>query len=79
MGIREDTHVNAATQQYSWLGSIFYAGYLVAEFPMTYLLKKLPIGKLTSANVIVWGVVLTMHVACTSWAGLMTVRALLGL
>jgi len=31
MGIREDTHLNNASQQYSWASSIFYAGYILWE------------------------------------------------
>jgi hypothetical protein len=31
MGIRTDTHLDDQSQQYSWVGSIFYAGYLLWE------------------------------------------------
>ena len=31
MGIREDTHLDANSQQYSWVSSIFYAGYIFWE------------------------------------------------
>ncbi|KAF7555617.1 hypothetical protein G7046_g6519 [Stylonectria norvegica] len=31
MGIREDTHLNALSQEYSWASSIFYAGYILWE------------------------------------------------
>ena len=36
-------------QDYSWLGSIFYFGYLVAQYPAGYLLQRLPIGKFLGA------------------------------
>ena len=32
-------------QDYSWLGSIFYFGYLVGQYPSGYLLQRLPIAK----------------------------------
>lgn len=31
MGIREDTHLDPDSQQYSWVSSIFYAGYIFWE------------------------------------------------
>jgi ACS family allantoate permease-like MFS transporter len=31
MGIRKDTHLNSASQEYSWVSSIFYAGYIAWE------------------------------------------------
>lgn len=31
MGIREDTHLKANSQEYSWASSIFYAGYIFWE------------------------------------------------
>jgi hypothetical protein len=31
MGIREDTHLDPNSQQYSWASSIFYAGYILYE------------------------------------------------
>lgn len=31
MGIRDDTHLAPNSQQYSWVSSIFYAGYIIWE------------------------------------------------
>lgn len=31
MGIRDDTHLDSNSQQYSWASSIFYAGYILWE------------------------------------------------
>jgi hypothetical protein len=31
MGIRDDTHLDPNSQQYSWVSSIFYAGYILWE------------------------------------------------
>ncbi|KAH8599087.1 major facilitator superfamily domain-containing protein [Bisporella sp. PMI_857] len=78
MGIRHDTHLNPNSQQYSWASSIFYAGYILWEFPTTYLLRHLPIAKYASANIIIWGTILACHAAVSNWGGLMTVRFLLG-
>lgn len=32
-------------QEYAWLSSIFYLGYLFAQYPAGYLLQRLPTGK----------------------------------
>lgn len=102
MGIREDTNLDPSSQQYSWVSSIFYAGYITWEsvsstiypdrwqlvsslnisgltiflcrFPTTYLLRALPLGKYTSANIIMWGLVLTFHVFAANYAGLLILR-----
>lgn len=42
-GFQKGTHLHK--QEYSWLGSIFYFGYLFAQFPGGWLLQKLPIAK----------------------------------
>ncbi|KAB8248679.1 major facilitator superfamily domain-containing protein [Aspergillus flavus] len=78
MGIREDTHLDPESQQYSWVSSIFYAGYISWEFPTTYLLRRLPLGKYTSFSILVWGVVLLCHAATRNYAGLLCVRFFLG-
>ncbi|KAF2008607.1 MFS general substrate transporter [Aaosphaeria arxii CBS 175.79] len=78
MGIREDTHLDPKSQEYSWASSIFYAGYIAFEFPTTYLLRRLPLGKYTSVNIILWGGVLLCHCAASSYVGLMCVRFFLG-
>lgn len=78
MGIRTDTHLNPHTQQYSWVASVFNAGYIFGVFPSTYLLARLPTGKMTSFMVIAWGIVLACHAAASSYAGLVVLRFLLG-
>ncbi|KAH9216309.1 major facilitator superfamily domain-containing protein [Leptodontidium sp. 2 PMI_412] len=78
MGIREDTHLKANSQEYSWASSIFYAGYIFWEFPTTYLMRRLPLGKYTAANILFWGIVLTCHASVRNYAGLLSVRFFLG-
>ncbi|KAM6508720.1 hypothetical protein FSOLCH5_011719 [Fusarium solani] len=45
-GLKEDT--NLKKQEYSWLGSIFYFGYLFMEFPNLWIIYKFPAGKYLS-------------------------------
>ncbi|KAL0256839.1 hypothetical protein SLS55_007648 [Diplodia seriata] len=40
-GMRQDVGLHGS--QYSWLTTIFYLGYLVAEFPLNYLFQRLHI------------------------------------
>ncbi|KAK6216041.1 hypothetical protein LQW54_003815 [Pestalotiopsis sp. IQ-011] len=63
MGIQDDTHLDPNSQQ----------------FPTTYLLRRLPIAKYTSANVTLWGIVLTLHAVVSSYSGLLAVRFFLGI
>ncbi|KAF7555615.1 hypothetical protein G7046_g6520 [Stylonectria norvegica] len=41
-------------------------------------MRRLPLAKYTSANITLWGVVLTLHVLAKNYAGLLTVRFFLG-
>lgn len=60
MGIVADTDLVGT--QYNWLGSVFYLGYLVAEYPAVLILQKLPISKFLSLQIVLWGGVLMCHV-----------------
>ncbi|TNY23534.1 permease of the major facilitator superfamily [Rhodotorula diobovata] len=77
MGLREDNDLSLS--EYSWLSSIFYLAYLVGEWPTNWALQRLPLAKYTSANVILWGVVLACTAVTTDFKGLMVVRFFLGL
>jgi ACS family allantoate permease-like MFS transporter len=37
--------IDVTGPEYSWLGSLFYFGYIAWEFPTTRLLQRLPLGK----------------------------------
>ncbi|KAI1770287.1 MFS general substrate transporter [Hypoxylon cercidicola] len=65
-------------QQYSWTSSIFYFGYLVAEYPGIAIIQRFPVAKFLGVNVILWGAILMTTAACSSFAGLATVRFFLG-
>ena len=75
-GLQEGT--NLTGQDYSWLGSIFYFGYLISQFPSAYLIQRLPVGRFVSLTTIAWGIILLTTPACTSFAGMATNRFLLG-
>ncbi|MCJ1338872.1 hypothetical protein MMC09_004161 [Bachmanniomyces sp. S44760] len=77
MGIRTETHL--VGQDYSNLSMLFYIGFLAAEFPTQYLAQHSSrIGLYLGVNIIIWGLILGCHAACTSYAGLAICRTLLG-
>lgn len=77
LGIRKAT--NLTTNQYNWLGTVFYLSYLVFEFPQNLCLQRFPVGKWMSLNIFVWAIALCCHAACTNFAGLFVVRLVLGM
>lgn len=76
MGLKTDLHLGG--QEYSWIGSMFYFGYLFWEYPTNRLLQHLPLGKWSGFNVIMWGLILCCMAATKNFAGAMTVRFFLG-
>ncbi|KAI2637233.1 MFS general substrate transporter [Hypomontagnella submonticulosa] len=66
-------------QDYSWASSIFYFGYLLAEYPGIAVIQRFPVAKFLGVNVILWGAILMTTAACSSFAGLATVRFILGM
>ncbi|KAI5468041.1 major facilitator superfamily domain-containing protein [Mariannaea sp. PMI_226] len=75
-GLRNDNNLHG--QQYSWVISIFYVGYLIWTYPTTLLIARLPTGKYLSANTLFWGIVVALTATCYNFAGLLVVRFLLG-
>ncbi|CAG7933116.1 unnamed protein product [Penicillium olsonii] len=69
---------NMSSDQYSWLASIFYFAYLVAEYPWAILAQKTKLAKVVSGNIIAWGAMLMITAACSSFTGMAICRFLLG-
>ncbi|KAF3038878.1 hypothetical protein E8E11_000524 [Didymella keratinophila] len=76
-GLQEGTNLKG--QDYSWLGSIFYFGYLAGQWPAGYLLQRLPIAKFLGFCTLGWGIILMTTPACHNFAGMAANRFLLGL
>ncbi|EHK97936.1 putative Uncharacterized transporter [Glarea lozoyensis 74030] len=53
MGLQKAIHLKG--DNYQWLGSMFYIGYLVWEYPTNRLLQRLPLAKWSAFNIIMWG------------------------
>ncbi|CAO3624517.1 unnamed protein product [Mucor fragilis] len=76
LGIMEDTGMSGS--QYSWVGSIFYLGYLVCQVPNNYLIQRLPVGRYLGAVLIIWGGVMGATASCNNFGQLLALRFLLG-
>lgn len=74
MGIMEDANLRG--REFSLLGSLFFIGYLVLEWPMSYLIQRLPVAKLLAVTVFFWGVLAMSLAAAHNFAGLAVVRFL---
>ncbi|KAK7750344.1 hypothetical protein SLS62_007752 [Diatrype stigma] len=75
-GLQDGTNLEG--QDYSWLGSIFYFGYLASQFPSAYLIQRFPLGRVVSLTTLAWGIILMTTPACSSFGGMATNRFLLG-
>lgn len=77
VGLRTD--LKMTSQEYSWVGSSFYLGYLFFEYPANMLLQKFPLSKTLALAVVCWGVIICCHGACQSPATFLLCRTLLGI
>ncbi|KAI1348664.1 MFS general substrate transporter [Xylaria sp. FL0043] len=75
-GLKQGTNLHG--QQYSWLTSLFYIGYLVAQPVAGYCLQRLALGKFIGGTVLIWGLLTITTPACTNFAGIAANRFLLG-
>ncbi|EPS29216.1 putative transporter [Penicillium oxalicum] len=76
MGLKQD--LNLQGDQYQWLGSLFYFGYLAWEYPTNRLLQRLPLGKYSAACIVIWGLILTCFAAVQNFSGAIAIRIFLG-
>ncbi|CAH0057664.1 unnamed protein product [Clonostachys solani] len=70
--------VGLVNQDYSWLGSIFYFGYIAMEIPALWLLTRVRIGKFIGTILVLWGITITAMAGCKSFATLAVARFFLG-
>ncbi|KAI1120453.1 major facilitator superfamily domain-containing protein [Nemania abortiva] len=75
-GLRRDTALTGA--EYAWVSGAFYVGYLVATYPATRLVARLPVARYLGANTLVWGAVVALTAACGGFKGLFVARFFLG-
>ncbi|KAK8845623.1 hypothetical protein IAR55_006339 [Kwoniella newhampshirensis] len=66
-------------QQYSMLTSLFYIGYLVAEYPQAWLSQRVHIGRFLGVIMAIWGVILGCTAATEKYADIAAVRFFQGI
>jgi len=76
MGIKKD--INLVGDDYQWLSSMFYFGYLAWEYPTSRLLQRLPLAKYSAFCVIMWGTTLALFATVSNFGGAVAVRFFLG-
>ena len=50
--------LNLQGTEYSWGSSIFYFGFLLAQYPGNFLLQKLKVSRVLGVSVLTWGVLM---------------------
>ncbi|GFP51967.1 uncharacterized transporter C417.10 [Trichoderma asperellum] len=76
MGLKTD--LKLVGDNYQWLSSLFYFGYLGWEFPTNRLLQRLPLAKYSAFNIIMWGLVLALFATTENFGGAVVIRLFLG-
>ncbi|KAK1252027.1 hypothetical protein MKX08_003214 [Trichoderma sp. CBMAI-0020] len=73
--------LNLHGTQFSWLGSIFYIGYMIGSIAWAKIVHQWPqhTGKLIAAAVFAWSSIVLLTPLCFNFAGIMTARFFLGL
>lgn len=49
MGLQEDLHLTG--EDFSWASSVYYFGYLIASYPASMIMVRMPVAKTISASV----------------------------
>lgn len=78
LGFIPDIHLTSQ-QQFSWISSIFYFGYLLGSFLHAYFIQHWVLSRYVSGIMTVWGVIVACHAACHSYSSFLAVRFFLGL
>lgn len=76
LGFWESTGLNQT--KYNNVNTIFYVGYIVGQLPGTYLLSKVPLGKLIFGITFLWSIIIFLHCAAYNYAGVIVLRFFLG-
>lgn len=60
------------------VGSVFYFGYLIATYPASFLLQKLPVGKTLASACFGWGAIVMLIAPAKNAATIMALRFFMG-
>ncbi|KAK5452970.1 hypothetical protein LTS15_007119 [Exophiala xenobiotica] len=76
-GLQTDTHMKG--NDYSWVASALYFGWLIGAYPWNIVLQRYPIGKLLGCMLFVWGTICMLQAAVFNFAGFFAIRFFLGM
>jgi len=76
-GLQRDLHLT--DHQYQICVTVLYVPYIAAELPSNLLLRKVGASRLMPTLLTLWGIMVTLQGLVSSYGGLVTVRAFLGL
>jgi len=75
-GIKDDLGLKG--DEYSWLSSIFYFGWLLWAIPSNLIMQQCPPAYYLAFNIFMWGALLMCQAAAQSFAALAAMRVLSG-
>lgn len=76
-GLIKDSHLHGT--EYSWLGSIYYFGYLTTQPIAALLLQRFTPARCLSVAIMLWAIILFLSVLCDTWSKWMANRYFLGI
>ncbi|EPX73378.1 allantoate permease [Schizosaccharomyces octosporus yFS286] len=76
-GMKEAVHMSGSA--YSWLSTMFYLGYMIAQYPAGYLLQRYPIHYFLFIASFLWSACVLLMATCTNQHGLLALRFLSGI
>ncbi|KAF8860424.1 MFS allantoate transporter [Acephala macrosclerotiorum] len=75
-GLQADTHMTG--DDYSWVSSALYFGWLIGAYPWNVALQRFPIGRLMGCMLFAWGAVCMLQAAVFNFSGFFAIRLFLG-
>ncbi|KAL8291425.1 hypothetical protein RQP46_002403 [Phenoliferia psychrophenolica] len=66
------------TTRYSNAVMIFFVGYTFGAYPLSLIAQRFPVAKICSLYVLLWGITAILTPLCTTYAGIMVQRFILG-
>ncbi|KAI7853646.1 hypothetical protein BDC45DRAFT_586296 [Circinella umbellata] len=72
LGLFEDTKI--AGFEFSWLGSIFYLGYLAFQIPNQYFIQHFSLLKYLGVCLVLWGIILVCTALAKNFSQLLVLR-----
>ncbi|KAG8933090.1 hypothetical protein FRC02_012458 [Tulasnella sp. 418] len=76
LGIIEDNKLS--TKQFNDLGTAYYIGFILFQWPHSWAFQRLPVAKYVAANILLWSLLSGLHCVTPKYGGLFAIRLILG-